>query len=65
MIEGCNMTGLLVPVSVVVVGHDVDVVEVLVEQGNVVALIDNLKTRRDCGTQEKSLGLECSTEFLD
>ncbi len=65
MIEGCNMTGLLVPVSVVVVSHDIDVVEVLVEHGDVITLVDDLEARRNCRTQEKSLGLESSTEFLD
>ncbi len=52
MVEGCNMSSLLVPVSVVVIGHHIDMVEILVEHGNVVTLVDDLETRRDRGTQE-------------
>ena len=40
--ERSDVAGLFVPVAVVVVGHDVDDVEVAGERGDVVARIDDL-----------------------
>ena len=36
-VEGCNVARFLVPVSVVVVRHHVDDVQVLVQDGNIIA----------------------------
>jgi len=64
VIEGRYVSGLLVPVAVVVVGHDVDVVQVLVQHGYVVAFVDDLLGRGDGGREEEALGLEGRAQLL-
>ncbi len=65
VVEWSHVASLLVPVTVEVIGHDVDVVEVLVEQGNVVAFVDDLLAWGNSGRQQKSLWLESCTQFFD
>ena len=59
------MPGLLVPVSVVIVGHDRDPVQVVGNAGHVVADIDNLLARGDRSGEEKAVGPEGLLEFVD
>lgn len=40
--HGCHVAGLLVPVTVVIVGHDGDPVKVAVEGGDVIALEESV-----------------------
>ncbi len=65
VIERSHVAGLLVPVTVVIVGHHVDVVEVLVEDGHVVTFVDDLLARRNGRTQEEASGLEGRAQFFD
>jgi hypothetical protein len=41
------------------------VVEVLIEQGNIVAFVDDLLAWWNSGRQQKSLRLESSAQFFD
>ena len=65
VIKRSNMSSLLVPVTVIVIGHNVDVVKVLVEHRHIVAFINDLLAGRNSGTQQKTFRLEGCTEFFD
>ena len=65
VIEWSHMASLLVPVTVIVIGHNVDVVKVLVEHRHIVAFINDLLAGRNSGTQQKTFRLEGCTEFFD
>ena len=56
------MSGLLIPVSMVVVGHDGDPVEIPGETRHVVANINDLLAWGDCGGQQQPAGLKGGTE---
>ena len=63
MIEGSNMTGLFVPVSIIIVGHDIDNIKVLVELRYIVTVVDHLLSWGNSGSKQKSSGFEFSTQF--
>ena len=62
-VERRHMPCLLVPVAVVVVGHDGDPVQVPGEAGDVVAHVNDLLTRGDGGGEEQPAGLEGGAEL--
>ena len=57
------MTGLLVPVAVIVVGHDRDPVQVAGNAGHVVAYVHDLLAGGDGGRQEEAAGPESLLEL--
>ena len=59
------VTGLSVPLSVVVVAHDVDVVEVLVHEGDVVGHVDGGGRGADGRSQEELVLVEGGAEIAD
>ena len=63
MIEGSNMTCLFVPVSIIVVGHDIDNIKVLVELRYIVTVVNHLLSWGNSGSKQKSSGFEFSTQF--
>ena len=63
MIEGSNMTGLFVPVSIIIVGHDIDNIKVLVELRYIITVVDNLLSWGNSGSEQKTSGFEFSTQF--
>ena len=59
------MAGLLVPLSVVVVAHDVDVVEVLVHLGDVVGHVDGGGGGADGRGEQEIVFVEALTQLAD
>lgn len=59
------MAGLSVPLSVVVVAHDVHVVQVLVHEWDVVGHVDGGSRGTDGGGQEELVLVKGSTEIAD
>ena len=64
LVERSDVTGLLIPVSVVIVGHDRDPVQVVSNARYVVADIDDLLARGDRSGEEKAVGPEGLLEFV-
>ena len=58
VVKRSDVSSLLVPVTVVVIGHDVYVVEVLVEHRHIITLIDDLFAWGNSGTQQQAFRLE-------
>ena len=42
MIKGSNMSGLFIPVTVIIVGHNIDNIKVLVELRYIITMVDHL-----------------------
>ncbi len=59
------MSGLPVPLAVVVVAHDVDVVEVLVQPGNVIGNVDGGSGGSDGGGQDVAVLVHGDPQVLD
>ena len=57
------MTGLFVPVSIIIVGHDIDNIKVLVELRYIITVVDHLLSWRNSGSKQKPSGFEFSTQF--
>ena len=57
------MSSLLIPVPVVVVGHDGDPVQVPGDAGDVISYVNDLLARGDCGGEEQPAGLKGGAEL--
>ena len=65
MVHGCHVSRLLVPVTVIIVGHDGDPVQVSSNGWNIVSIIDDLLAGRDRGRQQKTLRLKGRAQLVD
>ena len=63
--HGCNVSSLLVPLSVVIICHHRDVVHGSTNLGHLISSINDLLRGRNSSSQEKVLGLQSSTELLN
>ena len=63
IVHGGDVSGPLVPLAVIVVGHDSDPVEVLGEYGYIVAGVDDLLARRDGRGKEETTRLELGAQL--
>ncbi len=63
-LQGSNVSSHLVPLSVIVVGHDGDVVKVLGQHGDVVSLTDDPGGRWNGCRQKKTFRLESLAQLL-
>ena len=62
LVHGRHVPGLLVPLSVVVVGHHVDPVEVGGDLGHVVTSVHDCLARTHSSGQKQTLGMELNIE---
>jgi hypothetical protein len=62
-VEWSNMSCLLVPVSVIVIGHHIDPVKILSNTGDIITNINNLLAWRDSSRQKKASWSECSFQL--
>ena len=58
------MASLPVPMTVIVIGHHVDDVQIQRQLGNVIGLVDDLLAGGHGGREEKTSGLELPAQFL-
>ena len=59
------MSSLLVPVTKVVIGHDIDNVQVLSNHVQLVGIVDNSMVARDGSHQLETIGLEGLLDLLE
>merc|ERR1719384_1845080 len=65
LVHGRHVSGLLVPLPMVIIGHHVDPVEVGGNLGHVVTSVHDRLARTHSSGQKQTLRLEGSREFLD
>ena len=65
VIKRSIMTSLLVPMTIKVIGHDIDMIKILIEKWNIITFINDLVAWRNSCREEKSLWFESCTQFLD
>ena len=65
IVERRHVACLLVPLTVVVIRHDGDVVQVLIQGGHIVAGVNHLLGRGDCSGQKQIVGSEGFLQLSD
>ena len=64
-VHGSNVSGFLIPMTVVVVSHDTDPVQIAGDGWYVVTGIDDRLGRRNGGRKQQSFRIESHTQFSD
>ena len=64
-IEGSIMSGLAIPFTVIIVAHDMNIIQILVHLGNVVGHVDGGGGSPDGGGQKEPVGIERQAEVAD